>query len=63
MDSKRLQLLEEWYQDYSNPSVEGHIKELINEVRKLNAEIERKTKCPDCKKSLSWCECNEVYDN
>lgn len=36
MNEERLRLLEEWYDNYSNTSVEGHIKELITEIRRLN---------------------------
>jgi hypothetical protein len=35
MSEERLALLEEWYANHDNPSVEGHIKELIQEIRNL----------------------------
>lgn len=38
MIEDRLSLLEEWYKNYENPSVEGHIKELINAIRTLQNE-------------------------
>lgn len=38
MDESRLKLLEEWYKNYENPSVEGHIKELVDAVRASKQE-------------------------
>lgn len=38
MDESRLKLLEEWYTNHDFPSVEGHVKELIEAVRKSKQE-------------------------
>lgn len=38
MDESRLKLLEEWYKNHETPSVEGHVKELVEAVRKSKQE-------------------------